>query len=603
MSVEQPTTQQRKPFPFSQKPRFFAVFGLIFLMIVVGVFWQRALILQWGLQQILPTSAKSTSSLSVAWFDFNRARLSSLQFVVQSPFGLLSVDMADVKAQYDLKAVKLQTLNVNHARIRLAYQSADKQEPAGTTNPTVPVLPFRQINIDNLDLEIDTPWGLVSFVGHVTADYAPDNSLLLTLDDGGQSIQLQLSPDFHQAKLSATQIGGNKVFVLDLKQLDQGHFEATLNADASAFLPWLSSNSLLPKQLRTDLAAAFFALAHFNTAAMQLNLTAQSIEGNITGHLLLTRNQEYLASTEIAFNSSKTQIKLDGHLDLAAAEFMSLIQPWLPDIVNTWQFPVGRIMGTYRILSQPKAPLKGEVYLKAHQISLVASPVRLDDGYIRLDIKDFTNLSWVLNADVPTLHLGEETTIQNLQIKAKQKNQQLMLERATLPVFGGVLEILPDSVDINKPPFNLTLGVRKLDLAQLLDSLNVPELSGTGTISGKLPLRLSMDSIEVRGGNLKGTRPGVLHYQGPVADDENIAFKALRNMLYHNLQATLNYDREGGYEMGLRLEGKNPDVLSGYPVAFNLNLSGQLPELLQKGILAGDFTQPIMEQIKKPAKP
>jgi len=603
MSANQPASKQQKTQARSQIYRFIAVFGLFLLLTGAGIWWQRAAIMQWSLQQILPAS---TPSLSVAWLGFNQAQLSTLQFDLQTPFGLLSVDMGDIKAHYDLNAAKLESLNINKANIKLAYLPTDKLAQTDKTNSTVPVLPFRQLSIDHLDLAVDTPWGLVSFIGHLTADYAPEKGLLLTLTDGEQLIQLQLSPDFHEAKLTATQIGGKKTFVLNFQQLNQNHSEATLDADASAFLKWLTSSSLLPAQIRTDLAASSFAQANFNIAAMQLNLTAKSSDNleNINGRLLLTRNQEYLSSTEIAFNSGKTQIKLDGHLDLAAAEFISLIKSWLPDAVNSWQFTAGNIMGTYRLNWQPSAPLKSEAYLKAYQIDVSAGPVWINDGYIRLDIKhDIANLSLVLDADVPTVQLGKETTIHNLQVKAKQKNQILTLERATFPIFGGLLEILPDSVNINQPPFNLTLGVRKLDLAQLLDSLNFPELSGTGTISGKLPLRLSMDSIEVHGGSLNGTHPGVLRYQGPVVNDENIAFKALRNMLYHKLQATFNYNRTGGYEMGLRVEGKNPNVLSGYPVAFNLNLSGQLPELLQKGILAGDFTQPIMEQFKKAGKP
>ena len=605
MSLEQSAAKQQKTQASSLKHRFFAVFGLLWLICGAAIFWQREAILQWGFQQIFSASSKSTPSLSLAWFDFNRAHLSTLQFDTQTPFGQLSVNMADIQADYDLKAAELKSLTINKANIRLAYQASDRPASADKTNPTVPVLPFRQLSIENLDLEINTPSGLISFVGRVTADVAPEKPLLIALDDGQQFIQLQLSADFHEAKLTTTQIAGNKIFALHFQQPAHNHAEATLDADASDFLHWLTNSSLLPTQLRADIAASAFARAHFNIAAMQLNLTAESIDNlkNITGRLLLTRKQDYLSSAEIKFNQDKNQITLDGHLDLVAAEFMGLLKPWLPAAVNTWQFPQGHVMGAYRLNLQPQARLKGEVYLKAHQISLAAGPLRLDDGYIRLDIKDFTNLSLVLAVDVPTLQLGKETTINNLQVKAKQKNNILTLERATLPLFGGVLEILPDSVNIDQQPFNLTLGVRQLDLAQLLDSLNVPELSGTGTISGKLPLRLSMDSIEVHSGSLKGTHPGVLHYQGPVADNENIAFKALRNMLYHNLQATFNYQRNGDYDLGLRVEGKNPDVLSGYPVAFNLNLSGQLPELLQKGILAEDFTQPIMQQMQKNGKP
>jgi hypothetical protein len=89
-----------------------------------------------------------------------------------------------------------------------------------------------------------------------------------------------------------------------------------------------------------------------------------------------------------------------------------------------------------------------------------------------------------------------------------------------------------------------------------------------------------------------------LRYQAPGATEDNLALKTLSNMRYHSLQAKLNYQPSGDYRVGVRLEGKNPQVLSGHLVAFNLNLTGSLPELIKKGIMAGDFDKPILEQIK-----
>jgi hypothetical protein len=104
-------------------------------------------------------------------------------------------------------------------------------------------------------------------------------------------------------------------------------------------------------------------------------------------------------------------------------------------------------------------------------------------------------------------------------------------------------------------------------------------------------------------GTLIGTRPGVLRYQGPIADKENMAFRALRNLEYHRLNAKVNYHPNGDYHLDLRLEGSNPEVLSGHALAFNLKLSGQLPELLRKGIMAGNFEQAILKEAKGQASP
>jgi len=163
------------------------------------------------------------------------------------------------------------------------------------------------------------------------------------------------------------------------------------------------------------------------------------------------------------------------------------------------------------------------------------------------------------------------------------------------------MELMPGTIRLEQTPILLTLRLHDVDLSQLLMSLHYPNISGTGTIDGELPLRLSAGAIDLQDGSLSGTQPGVLRYAGP-ADSQNIAFKALKNLVYRSLQAKVNYRPNGDYHLGLRLEGSNPEVLSGHPLAFNLNISGQLPELLQKGILAGDLERTILEQaIAKPA--
>jgi hypothetical protein len=340
--------------------------------------------------------------------------------------------------------------------------------------------------------------------------------------------------------------------------------------------------------------------ANPNIADMQFELTATSADNldKLQGRLLLTRAKAYLASADMTLKPAKSQWQVDAHLDLAAAELMALLKPWLPGAMNGWQYPAGNVMGTVRLKGQPKLPIVGEVYLKAHHLDVLTGPVKATDGYLRLDVSNFVPLIMAMEADFPTLQLGEKTVIKQLQVNAGLNNRILILERATMPAFGGWLEVLPDKIDISQLPIMLTLGVHDMDLQQLLASLNYPPLSGTGRLNGKLPLSLSADSIEVRDGELTATQPGVLRYQAPGATEDNLALKTLSNMRYHSLQAKLNYQPSGDYRVGVRLEGKNPQVLSGHLVAFNLNLTGSLPELIKKGIMAGDFDKPILEQIK-----
>lgn len=572
-------------------------FWLLFIAGVAVVWGQREAVLQWALMQGLQQTPLLSPKLSGARFDFQQAELANLQFSLQTPNGAITAEFEGIKAAYDLRSVRLDSLNINKARLRFAYQAAEKSAGEQHENDEILALPLQQLNIAQLELAVDTPWGASRFAGHGDAHLQPEKPLFVTLADAEHFIKLEVTPDFTQAKLAIAQSAGSVFIDLDLNLPSPTLWQANLAADLHQAMQWLKSSSLVPDKFRNTLSATAIQP---NLAGVQLNLSAASNDdlANLKGRVELTRKQTYLSSAELAINTSKPQLAVDSHLDLSLAEVAEVLKPWLPETLNTWQFPAGQVMGTVRLNWQPKRPLNGEIYLNGYQLAMQAGPVKADDGFIRFAVKDLVKLVMQLEVDVPNLHIGRETTLHNLQLKARLNSRDLTLDRFSMPAFGGLLSVVPGTVNIDQRPVKFTLDVKNLDLAQLLDSLNYPQLSGTGTLAGKLPLSLALDSIELKEGKLNGIRPGVLRYQGPVADNENPAFSALRNLQYHSLQAKLNYQPDGHYHVGLRLEGKNPQVLSGHAVAFNLNLNGHLPDLLQKGILAGDFEKPILEQVK-----
>lgn len=574
---------------------------LVWLMLLMGIglWWQRGIVLQWGLNHLLQQTPLTQTRFSGLQMDLQQTQLAQMQFNLQTASGLLVAQLQGISLAYELQPVNLQSLHIDQAKLRFNYQPEDRPKNDESTAAT-PALPLSQAEIDQLTLEIDTPWGVSQISGRFQLDALPSKPVLITVTDSAQTITLEIKADFSHAALAVVQASGAQIMELRLDRPTLNDWQINLQADASALWQWLTTSELLPNQLRSEIKSAAFMQANPNIADMQFELTATSADNldKLQGRLLLTRAKAYLASADMTLKPAKSQWQVDVHLDLAAAELMALLKPWLPGAMNGWQYPAGNLMGTVRLKGQSKLPIVGEVYLKAHHLDVLTGPVKATDGYLRLDVSNFVPLIMAMEADFPTLQLGEKTVIKQLQVNAGLNNRILILERATMPAFGGWLEVLPDKIDISQLPIMLTLGVHDMDLQQLLASLNYPPLSGTGRLNGKLPLSLSADSIEVRDGELTATQPGVLRYQAPGATEDNLALKTLSNMRYHSLQAKLNYQPSGDYRVGVRLEGKNPQVLSGHLVAFNLNLTGSLPELIKKGIMAGDFDKPILEQIK-----
>jgi len=581
--------------------RFVAALLLVAFAVFCLVIWQRDAVLQWALQHVLAMTPDAQPTLSGLRFDLQQARLSDLQFKVQTGNGPLALQLQGVQADYPSAKRVVHTIRAEKARLRFDYvPTPAAMAGSDAAALTMPILPIQHVAVDECELEIQTTQGLVRFNGRAELKVDANQVWLLTLQEGDAVTQAKLTPDLQDLRLSVQRASGLTVWELQLARNEQRHWQGMLAGDVSALLSWFKQTELVPANLRQDMGASLGMADNLNLAGMQIKLDARSKDNlqTISGRLLLTRQQIYLASAEIAIKPDKGAINFDSHLDLPAAEFFALLKPWTPDVISAWQFPAGNIMGTVRLDVQPKQPLKGDAYIRAHHLALVAGPARMADGYLNLELKTIFPLALSVELDAPTLLLGKETSISQLQLKASLKNNTLSLEKATMPMMGGMLDVLPANINLEQRPVLLTLGVRHLDLAKLLASLNYPELSGTGDISGKLPLRLSLESVEVVDGKLHANRAGVLRYRGPQATGENMALKALGNLRYEKLQATLNYRPSGDYQVGLRVEGNNPQVFSGYPLAFNLNLHGHLPDLLQKGIMAGDFEKPILEQVQ-----
>ena len=70
-----------------------------------------------------------------------------------------------------------------------------------------------------------------------------------------------------------------------------------------------------------------------------------------------------------------------------------------------------------------------------------------------------------------------------------------------------------------------------------------------------------------------------------------LLLQALRDFRYESLSMTLNGETGGETEIGLRISGANPELYDGYPIALNVNVSGELYDLLRQGLAAGRYAR------------
>jgi len=180
------------------------------------------------------------------------------------------------------------------------------------------------------------------------------------------------------------------------------------------------------------------------------------------------------------------------------------------------------------------------------------------------------------------------------------------LDRLTLHLADGTLEAGAARIPLDASSGRLSLDVQGMDLSRLLELIDLPGLSASGTLQGTLPLRLDHGNVIVENGRLAASGPGRSRYLPDDPPDAlsaggqstDLLLKALADFRYKALTLTLNGSAAGDMEVALNLEGANPDLYDGYPVDFTLTVSGALSQIIGDALRGYQVPDRIRERIQ-----
>lgn len=181
---------------------------------------------------------------------------------------------------------------------------------------------------------------------------------------------------------------------------------------------------------------------------------------------------------------------------------------------------------------------------------------------------------------------------------------RLILADATLTLAGGRVSTRSVAVPLSGGSLVIPLTVSDLLLADLVSLTKLEGLSATGSLSGRVPLRIEDDgTVWVDKATLETTGPGLLRYKPPrppevIAGGNQgvlLVLLTLDNFHYKALRVSLDGESSGDLTVGVHLSGHNPDVYGGYPFEVNLDLGGALGELVRENLR----TYTIPDRIKK----
>jgi hypothetical protein len=205
------------------------------------------------------------------------------------------------------------------------------------------------------------------------------------------------------------------------------------------------------------------------------------------------------------------------------------------------------------------------------------------------------------SGNVSVEHIDFEAGIQMRGFKTGlefENIESIGLQDLLAQLFDGQLSI--ESLEFSSNGLkNTTAVLNHINLGRLLEFIEVDGLEGTGVLDIVLPVSNDQGGIAINNGTFRSTRAGRLAYTREGVAGSNIGMRALQDFQYHDLSGTINYQPDGNYLIAVHLEGHNPALYDGYPIVFNLNISGSLPELFEALFITGDFEEAILNEIRK----
>jgi len=221
----------------------------------------------------------------------------------------------------------------------------------------------------------------------------------------------------------------------------------------------------------------------------------------------------------------------------------------------------------------------------------------------KLDV-DLRGSSWRLASAMTDGRLFVGFPISNISFELSGDESKLSVKNARGDLLGGSASADPFDYDGARGSASINLTLIDIDLAQLL-ALEGDDVTGTGRLSGGLPVQVSGNLPTVHNGMVRATGPGTIRLSSVLVsvltplgvDVSNL--RALENFHYDLLESDVSYQANGDLLLGVRLEGRNPDYEKGQRYHYNVNLSNNIPVLLRSLRLAGEISEQLEKKLRQ----
>ncbi len=227
--------------------------------------------------------------------------------------------------------------------------------------------------------------------------------------------------------------------------------------------------------------------------------------------------------------------------------------------------------------------------------------------------KDITLGSVILQTISQTSDQAPPQHFKNIKINGNivqhaQRSAIFSLTKFNASWMNGKLSFLPQQFILGQEKYEITVEGHHLDLKQISQYWHVKGLDIKGSLTGKIPVIYYPDTniLRIGKGFLQTLQPGIIAYkpedtsttQKVLSQYGPLVGQALENFHFKVLKASLQRDQNDELLISVKLQGRNPNLLAGRPINFNLSLSGDLEKIVQQSLAILYFSQSFSERLR-----
>jgi hypothetical protein len=235
----------------------------------------------------------------------------------------------------------------------------------------------------------------------------------------------------------------------------------------------------------------------------------------------------------------------------------------------------------FEIIANIKQDMKGVagVYQNVGFVGLAA------DLALKFKSPDRLMTTQTAKISFDSIDVGVPIEAIDARIQFDSHDQTLSLDKVQAKLFGGRVWVEETVYHADQAYNELFVGVDGIQLSQLLQLAGYDAVQATGSIGGLLPLNVNSAGATMKRGMLAAKAPGGLfRYKAELSTDVSPALApvlaALENYHYDVFQLEADYLEDGELKLAMIFRGSNPTMQQGRPIHLNLNVTDNIPALL-----------------------